>query len=160
MSAASAAFSSSKRSTRSIRDFNCPAAKPDFAMRCSDLRCWPQSRGKPAWWQCGRAPLAVSLLALGKRRLRVGTCVLLVALFPLGRRHAIDDLARLIFFQRDAFFRCGFAIPVAKAIPAEAGKIHHVDVLHVRACSQMRDQAAKGGGFEFGAGFLIHGYTS
>src|SRR5262245_26733577 len=102
MSAVSAALSSSKRSMRSTRDFNCPAAKPDFAILRSNRVQALQSRGKSFFWQCIDPRLAVSLLTLGKRRLRVRACLLLIALLPFARRHAVDDLARLVLFQGDA----------------------------------------------------------
>ena len=45
----------------------------------------------------------------------------------------------------------------AQAVTAEAGQVHHVDVLHVGARAQMRHQAPESGSFQFGAGFLVHG---
>src|SRR6185295_3806211 len=160
MSAVSAAFSSSKRSMRSTRDFNCPAAKPDFAILRSNPVQVPQSRGKSFFWQCAQPRLAVSLLALGKRRLRVRACLLLIASLPFAGRHAIDDLARLILFQGDALLSGGFAIPIAQAVPAEAGEVHHVDVLDFSTAAQMRDQAAECGGFKFSSGLFIHDGSS
>src|SRR5262249_21854291 len=115
-----------------------------------------QSRGKNVSWQCARRRLAVSLLALGKRGLRLRARFFLVALLPLARRHAVDDLARLILFQADAFLGGCFAVPVSEAIPTEARKIHHVDILHISAAAQMRDEPAERRGFKFCSGLFIH----
>src|SRR5579871_5664278 len=185
MSEVSAVFSSSSRSMRSTSDFNCPAAKPDLAIAVPSvpipkfapcryqllanfgiertlgcpthaLSCdKPQARE----WEGERPRLAVSLLTrcLRKLRLLFRRGVPLIALFPFRRRHAVDDFARLVLFQDDAFFGRGFAIPIAQAVTAEAGKVHHIDVLNIGARAQMGNQVPERGGFQFGAGFLIHG---
>src|ERR1700743_732736 len=81
--------------------------------------------------QYARRFLAVSLLRSLERRLLFRACFFLIALFPLRGRHAVDDFAGLIFFQRDAFFGGGFAVPVAQTVAAETGEIHQVDILHI-----------------------------
>ena len=48
-----------------------------------------------------------------------------------------DDLARLLLVERDTRFVGGFPIPVRQAVPAKAGEVHHVDVLHVAAFAQV-----------------------
>src|SRR5262249_45715877 len=84
-------------------------------------------------WKAMRLRLAVSLLALrlGKLRLLFGRGLFLIALLPFRRRHPVDDFARFVLFQRDALFCGGFPIPIAQTVTAEAGEVHHVDVLHV-----------------------------
>src|SRR3712207_8668716 len=47
--------------------------------------------------------------------------------------HAVDVLAALVLRERHAALVGGFLEPVRKAVPAEAGKVHEVDVLHVGA---------------------------
>ena len=44
----------------------------------------------------------------------------------------------------------GGAIPLGEAVPAEAGEVHQVDVLHVGALAQMRHQRPERGGLELG----------
>lgn len=68
----------------------------------------------------------------------------LIARPPFVVRHAIDMLTRLCLADRDAFFRRAFLHPARQAISAEARQIHHVDVLHVSARTQMLDQLAEG----------------
>src|SRR5262245_18533988 len=71
--------------------------------------------------------------------------------------HAIDDLPRFGIAELHAPFLGGGAIPLREAVAAEAGKIHQVDVLNIGALPQMLHEAAEGGGFEVGAGLVVHG---
>src|SRR5882724_1706212 len=113
-------------------------------------------------WRVGWCPSAsarrlVLVLALVVGLLLVARSLLLVLGLPLVVRHAVDDLAGLRVGDLDAA-RAGFlSVPARQAIAAETGQVHQVDVLHIRAFLQMRDQPAKGGGFEFGAGLVVHG---
>src|SRR5215831_10813388 len=86
----------------------------------------------------------------------VGRRLLLVLRLPLVIGHAIDDLSRFGVAEREAAFLGGRAIPFREAVPAKAGKVHQVDVLHVRALAQMRDQPPEGGGFQFDARLVVH----
>ena len=52
-------------------------------------------------------------------------------------------------------FGGAFAVPAAEAIPAETGKIHHIDILDIGARAQMRDQLSEGCGFQFLAGGVV-----
>ena len=99
----------------------------------------------------------VLVLGLVESLLLVARGFLLVLGLPLVVRHAVDDLARLGIGDLDALLARLLAVPARQAVAAEAGQIHQVDVLHVRALLQMRDQAAEGGGFELGAGLVVHG---
>ena len=76
---------------------------------------------------------------------------------PLLERLAVNDLAALVLGHRHALGIGGVLHPVGKAIAAEAGEIHHVDVLHVGAAAQMLDEAAIDGGFKLGLGLVVHG---
>ena len=80
--------------------------------------------------------------------------LVLVEGLPFLIGHAVDDLARFVLGQRNAVLLGRIAIPVGQAVAAEAGKVHQVDVLHVAAFAQMRDQTAEGGGLEFGLLFV------
>src|SRR5262249_52092059 len=84
----------------------------------------------------------------------------LVLGLPLLERLAVDDLAALVLGHRHALLVRRLLHPVGEAIAAEAGEIHQVDVLHVGTAAQVLDQAAIDGGFEFGAGLLVHGNSS
>jgi len=64
---------------------------------------------------------------------------------PIGLRHSIDRLARLIAIHRSVR---GFADSVGQAVAAEAGQPHQVDVLDIGARPQMFDETTKGGGGE------------
>src|SRR5579864_9195937 len=97
MSAASAAFSSSSLSMRSTSDFNCPAAKPDFAMLAPENDI---DAGLDTHLTGGKL-LAVSLLGLGELRLLLGRGFFLVAFLPFRGRHSIYDLAGLVLLQHD-----------------------------------------------------------
>ncbi|WP_408858560.1 hypothetical protein [Acidiphilium sp. PA] len=46
-------------------------------------------------------------------------------------------------------------MPAGEAVAAEPGEVHQVDILYVGPLAQMRDEAAKGGGFERGAGCIV-----
>src|SRR5262245_41808886 len=94
---------------------------------------------------------------LGERRLLLGRGLLLVLRLPLLERLAVDDLAALILGHRHAFSVGRVLHPVRQAIAAEAGEIHHVDVLHVGAAAQMLDETPVHGGLKFGAGLIVHG---
>src|SRR5690606_21436906 len=96
------------------------------------------------------------LVRLGEGLFLLGARLFLMLRFPLIIRHAVHDLARLRVCQRLAGLLRRLAIPARQAIAAEAGQIHHVDVLHIRPLAQMLDQAAEGGGFEFRAGLVVH----
>src|SRR3954464_7135254 len=88
-------------------------------------------------------------LLLRRRRLLV-----LLAPFVIG--HAVDDLARLWIAERHTLLLGGGAVPFRQAVAAEAGQVHQVDVLHVGALAQMRDEGAKRRGLELGAGLCVH----
>ena len=86
------------------------------------------------------------------RGLLLGRRLFLILGLPFLVGHAVDDLPRFRVGQPDAL-RLGFlAIPAAEAIPAKAGEVHQVDVLHVGSLAQMLNQAAECGGFQFGGG--------
>src|SRR5471032_3078369 len=84
-----------------------------------------------------------------------GLFVVLGVPFVVG--HAVDDLAGLGIGDFDPLFAGFLAIPARQAVAAETGQIHQVDVLNVGALLQVRHQPAKGGGFELGAGLVVHG---
>ena len=67
--------------------------------------------------------------------------IALVALFPFGKGHAVDDFARLLLAE----IAVRFGDPVGKAVAAEARRPHQINVLNVGPVLQMRDQAAEGG---------------
>src|SRR5260370_19654517 len=100
---------------------------------------------------------SVLVLRLVEGLLLVARRLFLVLGLPFVVRHAVDDLARLGIGDLDTLFARLLAIPARQAIAAEAGQVHQVEVLHVGALLQVRDQAAEGGSFEFGAGFVVHG---
>ena len=62
--------------------------------------------------------------------------------------HAVNHFARGGGFQRHAGIGGGLLIPAAGAVPAEAGEVHHVDILHIRALAQVLDEFAEGGGLD------------
>src|SRR5690348_475874 len=99
-------------------------------------------------------------LGSGESRLLLRRRFLLVFLAPFIVGHPVDDLARLGIAQRHAFFLGGGAIPFRQAVAAETGEVHQIDVLHIGALAQMRDQRAERRGFELGAGLIIHLSTS
>src|SRR6266404_6995368 len=95
-------------------------------------------------------------LSRGEGGLLLGARFLLMLLAPFVVGHAVDDLACLGITECDALLLGGGAVPFRQAIAAEAGEIHQIDVLHVGALAQMRDQRAEGRGLEFGAGLVVH----
>src|SRR3954467_11022833 len=83
---------------------------------------------------------------------------LLILGLPLVVWHAVDEFAALFSRERHAMrSRCVFH-PIRKTIAAEAGKIHQVDVLHVRTRPQMLYEPAECRGFELGLGLFIKGH--
>src|ERR1044071_4700703 len=105
----------------------------------------------------GITGLSVLVAGLVEGLLLIARGFFLVLGLPLVVRHAVDDLARLGIGNLDALLARLLAIPARQAVAAEAGQIHQVDVLDVGALLQVRDQAAESGGFEFGAGLVVHG---
>ena len=94
-----------------------------------------------------------------ERGLLFGRGFLLVLGAPLVVGHAVDDFAALLLAHRDALgVGCVFH-PVGETVAAKAGQIHQIDVLHVSARTQVLDQAAVDGGFEFRAGILIDSHN-
>src|SRR5690242_6668537 len=140
MSAASTRRSSSSRSMRSIKARRRSPAIPAISGMIPP------------------PPIVASVLRLrgGEGGLLLRRRLLLVLLAPLVIRHAVDDLARLGVAQRDALFTGRLAIPPRQAVAAEAGEVHQVDVLHVGALAQMRDQRAERRRLEFGPGLVVH----
>ena len=119
-------------------------------------------RGSSAW-RDHRASGAV--IERRRRRARSGRCrcelpwrlglglggrLGLVAPAPFVVGHAVDQLAGLVVGHRLAALLRGGAIPLGQAVPAEAGEVHQVDVLHVGALAQMRHQRPERGGLELG----------
>ena len=76
----------------------------------------------------------------------LGRRLALVLRFPLGKWHAVDDLARRLAAQVSMRLR----YPVGQAVAAEAGQNHQIDVLHVLAFIKVGNQSSERGGFEFG----------
>src|SRR5581483_1235432 len=75
-------------------------------------------------------------------------------------RHPVDDLARLVLGELDALGLSGLLVPVREAVPAEAGKLHEVDILHVAPLAKMGEEPPEGRGLELVACLFIHDETS
>src|SRR6476646_3362367 len=99
-------------------------------------------------------------LRRGESGLLLGARFLLVLFAPFVIGHAVDDLARLGIAERDALLLGRGAIPFRQAVAAEAGEVHQIDVLHIGALAQMRDEGAERRRFELGAGLVVHLPTS
>src|SRR5438045_8023461 len=91
------------------------------------------------------------LVPLERRELRRAGLALMAGL-PLVVRHAINVLAALLLGQRDSALVRRILEPVRKAVAAEAGQVHEIDVLNVGAVPQMLDESAESGGFQLGPG--------
>jgi len=57
--------------------------------------------------------------------------------------HAVDDLSRLFFIERQALSGGSLLVPVREAVTAESGKLHQVNILHVTALAQMFNESTK-----------------
>src|SRR6516162_6693804 len=115
------------------------------------------SRRIDAWAPNGAVTLQVSVLLGGREgSLLLSRSFLLMFRAPLIIRHAIDDLARLRVRQRDAALLRFLVIPPRKAIPAEAGQVHQIDVLDIGPLAEMFDEAPECRGLELGAGLVVH----
>ena len=99
-------------------------------------------------------PLVLVRLS-GEGGLLLGARLFLVLFAPFVIGHAVDDLARLRVGKLDALVLGRGAVPFRQAVAAEPGEVHQVDVLHVGALAQMRDEGAKGRGFKFGARLVV-----
>src|SRR5215218_9255020 len=145
MSPAIPAFSSSRRSMRSIKLLSWSAAT-DSVLKAASSMAGPLSVlvrvARVGSWTPGSV---AGLRFLEGRELRPGRLVL-VARLPGVVRHAVDVLAALVLGERDAARVGGLLQPVRQAVAAEPGEVHQVDVLHVRACPQVLDEAPEGGG--------------
>lgn len=84
-------------------------------------------------------------LALGELRLLLGRRRFLVLGLPVLIGHAVNDLPGLGIIQRNALPLCRFTVPARKAVAAESGKVHQIDILHIRPRAQMRDKSAESG---------------
>jgi hypothetical protein len=86
----------------------------------------------------------------------LGRRFFLVALLPFGVRHAVNLLAGIV--EADFYVEVvgRGLVSLGQAVAAEAGQVHQVDVLRVGATTQVLDQTAKGGSFEFGAFLIVH----
>src|SRR6476659_10117890 len=157
MSPLSARFSSSSRSIRSMNERNRSPAIPPMSGIQSPLLKKPKNQNQ-------RRPLSAlrSMLRLrrGESGLLLGARFLLVLLAPFVIGHAVDDLARFGIAEPDALLLgCG-AVPFRQAVAAEAGEVHQIDVLHIGALAQMRDERAERRRFKLGAGLVVHLPTS
>src|SRR5262249_21880391 len=83
-----------------------------------------------------------------------GLCLVVVG--PLGIRHPVDGVGAFVLGDADALRVGRFFHPVREAIAAEAGKIHHVDILHVGARTKVLDQAAVNSSLKLGPGLFVH----
>src|SRR4029079_4644284 len=108
----------------------------------------PVHRPPPSFRGADCASMLIRGRRLLERRLLLLRRLFLVLGLPLLERLAVDDLSALVPGHRNALGVGGVLHPVRQAIAAEAGEIHHVDVLHVGAATQMLDQALVDGGLE------------
>src|SRR5262245_27263386 len=186
MSSAIAFFSSSSRSTRSMKAFSW--SFPNLAAGCSS---WAAAAAAVAignssfttsWWEgSGVAPSgqgrrriihimhrrpegqrhrSMLLACFFERGFLVGRRLFLILRLPFLERHAVHGLAALVLRHCHALGVGGILHPVRQAVAAEAGEVHQVDVLHVGARAQMLEQAPERGGFELRAGLVVHGVFS
>src|SRR3954462_9552375 len=104
-----------------------------------------------------RADAQASVLRLGcrERRLLFRRRLFLMLLAPLVVWHAIDDFARLGIGQRDPALLGRRAVPFRQTVAAEPGEVHQVDILHVGALAQMRDERAECRGLQLGTGPVV-----
>src|SRR3954451_239363 len=164
MSPASAAFSSSSRSMRSMKALSWSAATDSVATIgfLSSMKPPSFSEIRSLAPACPRRPSASSAAGAARRRLRCGSRgqsvrrlalleggelfrgrLALVTRLPVLVRHAVDVLAALILRQRHAA-RVGRVLePVREAVAAKAGEVHEVEGLHVGSCPQMLDRPEK-----------------
>src|SRR5260221_7655591 len=82
--------------------------------------------------------------------------VLLIPLLPIVIRHAVDDLAGFRIAERDALLLGRRAVPLGQAVAAKAGQVHEIEVLHVGALAQMRDQVPKRRSLELRTRLVVH----
>src|SRR5579864_1597450 len=173
MSSASVRFSSSSRSMRSMNERSrSPAIPPTSGIRIplpgqinNLVPAEAGTRGGRSAASLGSRFRGMKVFVNSVLRLRgreggllLGRRLLLVLRAPFVVGHAIDDLARLRVGQRDALLLGRLAVPTRKAVAAEAGEVHQVDVLHIGALAQMCDERAERRGFEFGAGLVVHAH--
>ena len=70
---------------------------------------------------------------------------------PFGKRHAINAFTGLFLAELKPALGGGILLPLRQAIAAETGQDHQIDILGIRpVLHQMLQQAAEGGGFQFG----------
>src|SRR4051794_36127083 len=148
MSALSTRFSSSSRSMRSMNERNCSPAIPPTSGIGSPF---PVAAIKAQ----ADAQASVLRLRCRERRLLLRRRLFLMLLAPLVVRHAIDDLARLGIGQRDSTLLGRRAIPFRQTVAAEPGEVHQVDILHVGALAQMRDERTECRGLQLGTGIVV-----
>src|SRR5260221_2637213 len=86
----------------------------------------------------------------------VGRRFALIKLLPRVVRHAVDHFARRRIAQRHALFLGGGAVPFRQTVAAKARQVHQVEILHVGALLQMRDQTPERGGLELDSGLVVH----
>src|SRR5215470_8565794 len=118
-----------------------------------------RDEGHPRSTQGEKLMLVAGLL---ERGLLVLGSFFLIFRLPFRERHAVDPLAALVLGHRHPACIGGILHPVRQAVAAEPGKVHQIDILDVRARTQMLEQAPERGGLEFGSGLVVerHGYRS
>src|SRR5688500_18424307 len=89
------------------------------------------------------------LVLLESGYLRRARLVLMLRL-PLLVGHAVDVCAAVVLGERDGALVRGVLQPVGQAVAAEAGQIHEIDVLHVRARAEVLDKPAESRCLELG----------
>src|SRR5919107_3823896 len=155
MSPAMPAFSSSRRSMRSMKALSWSAATDSVWNAASSMNSafdgWRRSQG---YVHLVETALMRRLRSLEAPQLRCRGLALM-ALLPLLVGHAVDMSSALLLRECDPALVGGILQPVGEAVAAEARKVHEVDVLNVRALAQMLEEPAEGGGLQLGPGRRI-----
>src|SRR5918997_662574 len=155
MSPAMPAFSSSRRSIRSMKALSWSAATDSVWNAASSMNSafdgWRRGQG---YVHLVETALMRRLRFLEAPQLRCRGLALM-ALLPLLVGHAVHMSSALLLRERDPPLVGRILQPVGEAVAAEARKVHEVDVLNVRAFAQMRDQPAEGGGLQLRAGPVV-----
>ena len=73
----------------------------------------------------------------------------LIFALPFGVGHTVNDLASLFIIHIDSFILRRRSIPFAEAIPAEARKVHQVDILYLGVFTEMRHKPPEDGSLQF-----------
>ncbi len=83
-------------------------------------------------------------------------CFCLIFLFPFIIGHAVNHFPCLWLLHCNSLVASRLLISVGQTVAAKSRQVHQINILNIISVSQMGNQSAKSGCFQFSFCFLIH----